>query len=130
MALISIILFGNITVLYPTYASDGISTGDITAFIAAAFTTIQNRLQEKGQDPDLILEDSSVNFKRAHIAMTLHLIYTSLIVSQGDLWDVKAGDQRDIYEQAITRVQYRLDEDEDGVDDGTTVQTGVIEVTR
>lgn len=130
MALISIIVYGDITILYPTFASDGYTTSKITEMIAAAFAAIQNRLQERGQDPAYVLETSSVNFKRAHTAMTLCLIYTSLIVSQGDLWDVKAGDQRIIYESAITHVQYRLDEDEDDVADGDLTQGSIVEVSR
>lgn len=131
MALISIIVYGDIVKRFPTYEAHGLTTSLLTQYIATAFQDITDRIKEKGHSIEFILEDDSANFRRLHTAKTLCLIYTALMIEEGDMWDVRAKEQCAAYESGMNKVSYRVDKDGDDEPDEVFPRTrGVVRITR
>lgn len=117
------------TLLYPVVSDDDLvrrvpslggshpitTSADYQDYLDEAWTEIQLRLISLGSRPYLVMEPSAL--RNVHLYSALALIFEDLRARNADSWEDRAGQYRQLAEQAWGMLSPRYDRDDDGVAD-------------
>lgn len=93
------------------------SVANWQSYISEAWLTIELRLINQGNRPNLILDPSAL--REASLALTLALIFDDLSTRLNEAYETRAAKYRDQFEGAWGRLRFDYDTDDDGTADQT-----------
>lgn len=108
-------LYRRVPSLNPSNSAAITSLTTYQNFLDEAWTTILNRLLERGRLPDRVMTPSA--FREVHLALTLALLFEDLSTRLSDAYETRADAYRRQYRDAWKQINFGYDSDGDGKQD-------------